>query len=492
MKNKILLWTLLISFPFCCLINPSSLAAKNLAVFENSNYTSLNTGCFGEYDSWKESFIALGHNLTTFSGRTATAFTNALAGKDALLIPTLDRDRLIPDLNAAAINAIKDYVKAGGLIIVQANEFDIGNTQFMNTISGSSISSRGASGANSSLNTTGAAGTPFAGGANQLQNRLSTERLTGTFPLGTKSIYTDNSGNPTVAILPVSKGNIVYIGWDYFNGGPGCIGEDANWNSVLDNSLNVQQNVVCSITGLSTSTPVCNGNNATFMVTFTTTGTANSGTIEVLDGTAVVGSGLASPISVTIDGPTSASTKTLTVRYQNNTSCSGTVNVAIPTCVSGLTYDANNELMFGDPCRCTDPRNCDFNNSILFHDTLTINGPTGLTITAAAGATNFYSAVSCFGGSLTVIPTGTAIPESVIAPGTYKIEFWRPSGILPTLSVNVNGTPMTVPADTFQPLCNVETCREEPIPTMSEWGLMIFGLLVLNLGLFFVRKQEMI
>lgn len=29
-----------------------------------------------------------------------------------------------------------------------------------------------------------------------------------------------------------------------------------------------------------------------------------------------------------------------------------------------------------------------------------------------------------------------------------------------------------------------------PIPTLSEWGLLITGLLVLNLGLFFVRKKE--
>ena len=33
----------------------------------------------------------------------------------------------------------------------------------------------------------------------------------------------------------------------------------------------------------------------------------------------------------------------------------------------------------------------------------------------------------------------------------------------------------------------------EPIPTMSEWGLIIFGLLVLNLGvLFIVRKNELL
>lgn len=32
----------------------------------------------------------------------------------------------------------------------------------------------------------------------------------------------------------------------------------------------------------------------------------------------------------------------------------------------------------------------------------------------------------------------------------------------------------------------------EPIPTMSEWGLMIFGLLMLNLGVFFIKRVEIL
>ena len=32
--------------------------------------------------------------------------------------------------------------------------------------------------------------------------------------------------------------------------------------------------------------------------------------------------------------------------------------------------------------------------------------------------------------------------------------------------------------------------EEDPIPTMSEWGLMIFGLLTLNMGVFALRRKE--
>ncbi len=38
----------------------------------------------------------------------------------------------------------------------------------------------------------------------------------------------------------------------------------------------------------------------------------------------------------------------------------------------------------------------------------------------------------------------------------------------------------------------VRIWNEAAVPTMSQWGLMIFGLLVLNIGLVFIRKQEQI
>ena len=157
-----------------------------------------------------------------------------------------------------------------------------------------------------------------------------------------------------------------------------------------------------------------------------------------------------------------------------------------------LDYKSGNELMFGDPCSCTDPRNCNVNGTTYFHDTLTITagGNSGLTITAATGATNFFIAVPCFGGGLTNIPPGTPIPESPVGSGEYKIEFWRPSGIVPTLSVVESGVTTTVPANTFQPICTMEACV--PIPTMSQWGLLIFTLLIMNLSIFFVRQRELI
>ena len=149
--------------------------------------------------------------------------------------------------------------------------------------------------------------------------------------------------------------------------------------------------------------------------------------------------------------------------------------------------------MFGDPCACDDPRNCPIGGVTYFHDTLTVEGPTGLTISTVMGATDFFSAVECFGGLTTVIPAGTIIPESPAGSGEYKIEFWRPSGAVPTLTVSDGMTDFPVPADTFDPVCTDAECAPAPqIPTMNEWGLMLFGLLIINLGVFFVRERELV
>ena len=36
------------------------------------------------------------------------------------------------------------------------------------------------------------------------------------------------------------------------------------------------------------------------------------------------------------------------------------------------------------------------------------------------------------------------------------------------------------------------TAPTAPIPTMSQWGLLVFGLLIMNLSVFFVQRRELI
>ncbi len=163
-------------------------------------------------------------------------------------------------------------------------------------------------------------------------------------------------------------------------------------------------------------------------------------------------------------------------------------------CNGTVTFGSTNVLTFNDPCKCDDVRNCNAGGVFYFHDTLTIPS-TGV---IAAGldirfnsSTDFFIAVPCFGGALTT-PTfgaaGTQIPESPAGSGVYKIEFWRPSGVLPTLSVLGGGIVTVAPASTFQPICTVAACSPL-VPTLSHWGLIILGLLLVVIGTVAIRYQ---
>lgn len=162
-------------------------------------------------------------------------------------------------------------------------------------------------------------------------------------------------------------------------------------------------------------------------------------------------------------------------------------------------------LTFSDPCSCSDGANCDdtAGGNYYFHDVLRIPAAgdpplaTGQDIRFVS-AMDFYISTPCQGGAAN-LPSfgaaGTAIPET--SPGVYEIDFWRLSGVAPTnVSVLHAGTTTPVPAATFLPICQESDCPEPivlaPIPTMSQWGLMIFGLLLLNLGIYFVRRQELV
>ncbi len=163
-------------------------------------------------------------------------------------------------------------------------------------------------------------------------------------------------------------------------------------------------------------------------------------------------------------------------------------------CLNKMSFNSQNMLTFSDPCHCENPQNCLVGNLLFFHDVMRIPAegvlPTGLDIRVAT-ATNFYIAVPCSGGVLSVPTTGadgTQITET--SPGIYELNYWRPSGILPTFSVLEGGTITTTPAATFAPVCNQVACLPEPIPTMGEWALLIFGLLIMNMSVMLLKQKE--
>ncbi len=162
-------------------------------------------------------------------------------------------------------------------------------------------------------------------------------------------------------------------------------------------------------------------------------------------------------------------------------------------CPLELTFNSLNMLMFKDPCSCTDPTNCDVAGVTFFHDTLLITGggATNLIITTVGGATDFYIDVPCFGGGPSLIPSGMQIPEVPIGSGMYKIEFWRPSGTIPILSVMEGGLVTPIPSEVFDPACAQQACIII-IPTLGQWSIILLSLLLMILGIIGLAKSPSI
>lgn len=156
----------------------------------------------------------------------------------------------------------------------------------------------------------------------------------------------------------------------------------------------------------------------------------------------------------------------------------------------------NNKLTFGDPCSCSDTLNCTIGGVYYFHDVLRIPDTgsiaSGLDIRINS-STNFYLTGSCAGGSV-VSPTygvsGTRIMETSMGSGVYEIEFWRPSGILPTLSVVETGMVTVAPASTFEPICFESECLAETIPTLNQWGILMLLLLFAVFGAVALKMKK--
>ncbi len=150
-------------------------------------------------------------------------------------------------------------------------------------------------------------------------------------------------------------------------------------------------------------------------------------------------------------------------------------------------------ISFSDPCHCEDAQNCLVNNVLYFHDVMRIPAAgmlaSGLDIRVASNS-HFYISVPCNGGVLNAPIFGTPIPET--SPGVYELNYWRPSGVLPTFSVIEGGIITTAPPNTFAPICNQADCNPDLIPTMSQWGLLIFWLLIMNLCIILLYQKERI
>lgn len=204
--------------------------AAPIVVFDNPNYVDTAGGYSAESDTLQATLTAAGHMVTTFSSLQVSDINNALNGKHILVIPEQERGDLGNALSNPNRNAFRNFVSNGGSLIISA---DYRNT--LNEIFGFNLSYAYTS-STSSLNSAAASGTAFAGGPATLPaNDATYGFLTSSLPTGSLALY--KTGNlTTVSVMKFGSGEIVSLGWDWFNARP--LGSQNNgWLDVLNRSI---------------------------------------------------------------------------------------------------------------------------------------------------------------------------------------------------------------------------------------------------------------
>lgn len=117
-----------------------------------------------------------------------------------------------------ARSVLRDWVNAGGVMVMTGTYGD-SDTTFLNLIFGWDLSTT--AGTTYSALTANTAGTPFARYAGTLAPHSATDSIS----KGTVAGFTTMWGTDTqaaVAVIPYGAGNVIFMGWDFYDSGPGC------------------------------------------------------------------------------------------------------------------------------------------------------------------------------------------------------------------------------------------------------------------------------
>jgi hypothetical protein len=177
----------------------------------------------------------LGFPVTTFFDVEATALAAATAGKDVLVIPEQEAGDLSTGMDAAALAVLNAFVDGGGTLVTMyppsgVNLIFAAFPTVKLTATGTSTPI--------DLDATAAAGTLFESGPTPLPSNNGSGSVIGPdlTAAGGTSIYTDAASNSEVGVVPVGTGQIILLGWDWFDAAP--VGtQDGGWISVLRSSV---------------------------------------------------------------------------------------------------------------------------------------------------------------------------------------------------------------------------------------------------------------
>lgn len=280
----------------------------------------------------------------------------------------------------------------------------------------------------------------------------------------TVSITLDAAGNATIPVTTSSTLNLVSVG---FSGTLDC-------TETLSGSVEIV--VLDAIPAPSvTGGTFCEGTTANF----TLSGTPNTIVSYNIDGGTTTSITIGATGIATVPATVSSTLNLISVNYSGPTDCSpmsigGSTTITIETCVTP-TYT----WTFLDPCNCDNPNNITLaDGTFLIADFIEVDASEYISpvVTLAFADTNFLDS------SGNPIAAATASFTS-LGGGIYRLPYYVRVSAPATFTIDVDGDQQTGTS-------SVNCACDTSIPTMSQWGLIIFGLLILNVGIFFLYRKE--
>jgi len=135
-------------------------------------------------------------------------------------------------------------------------------------------------------------------------------------------------------------------------------------------------------------------------------------------------------------------------------------------------------ISVSDPCACEDPENITNTEQFLFHDVLVIEATPMQTFTLISNDGNLLTA--------TGIPISLGTPFVETSSGIYELEFFSLSEQAAIITVGND----FINSEFTTTICVATDCIML-IPTMSQWGLILFALLILNISVLLLGRLEL-
>ena len=209
---------------FVCLF-AGSVNATPISFFNNGSFVDLSN----ESPKLQSEIVSLGHAVTTFTDFSQSGFASAFSSSNLLVIPELESGDLFSAMSSSARSEVNNFVSSGGDLIIAGGYNN--PVSFLNGIFGFSLVQETFTASGSTtLQLSGASGTPFADDPVTLGNNNGTTLVSG-LPSGALDIYSSATGTSVFA-TDYGLGQIVFLGYDWFE-----TPSPTTWNTVLDSAI---------------------------------------------------------------------------------------------------------------------------------------------------------------------------------------------------------------------------------------------------------------